>query len=109
MQWFKYFKLSNTLTINLEELYLGCQTSDSPPNTLSLLSVTSHCILLDLAFISKTCKPLTDQGTQTKSSHEESDIQQSDHDTDEERSDIEGMSYYICIMLSIYHKRLHHW
>ena len=62
--------MRNTLTINLEELYLGFQTSDSPSNTLSLLSVISHCILLDLAFISKTRKPLTDQGTQTKSSHD---------------------------------------
>ena len=74
MQWFKYFKLSNTLNINLEELYLRCQTSDSPPNTLLLLSVTSYCMLLDLGFISKTHKPITDQGlkeTQTKSSQED--------------------------------------
>ena len=74
MYWFKYFKLSNTLNINLEELYLGCQTSDSRPNTLSLLSVTSHCMLLDLGFISKTHKPLIDQGleeTQTKSTQED--------------------------------------
>ena len=63
--------MRNTFTINLEELYLGCQTSDSPQNTLSLLSVTSHCMLLYLGFISKTHKPLTDQGTQTKSSHED--------------------------------------
>ena len=97
--------MSNTFTITLEELYLRCQTTDSPPNTLSLLSVTSHCILLDLAFISKTCKPLTDQGTQTTSSHEESDIQQSDHDADDELSDIEGMSYYKHIILYIYHNK----
>ena len=74
MQWFKYFILNNTLTINLEELFLGCQTSDSLPNRLSLLSVISHCILLDVAFTSKTHKPLTDQGlkeTQTKSSQED--------------------------------------
>ena len=63
--------MSNILSINLEELYLRCQTSDSPSNTLSLLSVTSHCLLLDLAFTSKTRKPLIDQGTQTKSSQED--------------------------------------
>ena len=50
---------------------MGCQTSDNLTNTLSLLSVTSHCILLDLAFTSKTRKPLIDQGTQTKSSQED--------------------------------------
>ena len=74
MQWFKYFILNNTLAVQLKGLYLGCQTSDSPPNTLSLLSVTSHCMLLDVAFTSKTHKPLTDQGleeTQTKSSQED--------------------------------------
>ena len=53
---------------------MGCQTSDGSPNTLSLLSVTSHCILLDVVFTTKTHKPLTDQGleeTQTKSSQED--------------------------------------
>ena len=65
--------MSNTLTINLEELCLGCQTSDvdSPSNTLSLLSVTLHCMLLDLAFTSRTHEPLTDQESQTKSSQED--------------------------------------
>ena len=64
-----YLKLSNKLILNLVELYLECQSSDGPPNTLSLLFITCHCILLDVALISKTHKPLTDQGleeTQTK-------------------------------------------
>ena len=65
--------MRNTLTINLEELYLGYQTSDSPQNTLSLLSVTFHCMLLDLVFTSRTHKPLvlTDQESQTKSSQKD--------------------------------------
>ena len=50
------------------------QSSKYMSNTLSLLSVISHCMLLDVAFTSKTHKPLTDQGleeTQTKSSQED--------------------------------------
>ena len=63
MQWFTYLKLSNRFIINLN--------SDGSPNTLSLLSVTSHSMLLDVPVTSKTLKPLTDQGTHTKSSQED--------------------------------------
>ena len=62
MHWFKCFILNNTVTVHLKGLYLECQTSDGLPNTLPLLSVTCHCILLDVVFTSKTHKPLTDQG-----------------------------------------------
>ena len=83
MQWFTCLKLSNTLTVNLVELYLGYQTSDSSPNRLSLLSITCHCLELK------------------KKMSSADDVKESN----DKQSDIEGMLYCKHIMLSIYHNK----
>ena len=58
-----------------------------------------------IIFIQSTLSELKDKSS---ADIKGSDIEQSDYytdDADDEHSDIEGMSYYICIMLSIYHNK----
>ena len=45
------------------------------------------------------------KGKKSSANVKGSDIKQSDYDADDEYSDIKGMSYYKCIMLSIYHNK----